>query len=52
MTQEDIDKHNEESRLCGCPCHQPDTTLMHCFPCCSVTYEKPIKIAIDSDKEN
>ena len=50
--QEEIDKHNEEIRRCGCPCHQPEVHLMHCAPCCSVTYQKPIKIAIDNDTEN
>ena len=39
MTQEEIDKHNEEIRRCGCPCHQPGSMVMHCAPCCEYTYQ-------------
>ena len=44
LSLEDIKKHNDEIKKCGCACHQPDVELLHCFPCCSVTYQKPIQV--------
>lgn len=26
-------------RKCGCICHQPDSMVMHCAPCCDYTYQ-------------
>ena len=44
LTPEEVKKHNDEIKKCGCPCHTPGVHLMHCFPCCSVTYQKPIQV--------
>lgn len=26
--------------MCDCPCHNDDTIVLHCFPCCEYTYQK------------
>lgn len=44
LTPKEVEKHNNEIKKCGCHCHEPDVTMLHCFPCCSVTYQKPIKV--------
>jgi len=34
---------NEDKTICDCHCHQEGAMVMHCVPCCGLTYEKYIK---------
>ena len=29
----------EEQSICTCVCHRKDIQIMHCFPCCDLTYQ-------------
>jgi hypothetical protein len=53
VTKKDLDalsmaqiKYNEscEKKVCMCNCHIKDSIVLHCMPCCNLTYEKYINI--------
>jgi hypothetical protein len=50
---EDVEKITD---ICHCECHQDGRVVMHCCPCCNLTYEKYIsaengKINLDRYKK-
>jgi hypothetical protein len=34
-------KYNAIKKVkCNCPCHEPNSNMMHCFPCCDNGYNE------------
>ena len=38
----------KEKKICTCSCHYTNRSVMHCIPCCNLTYSK----YISNDKIN
>jgi hypothetical protein len=45
------DMHVNPNELCKCGCHIKGVVMMHCMPCCDLTYEKYINTdgSLDED---